>query len=231
MRVAALLVTPVAPHFAEHIWSGILKNTDSVQNALWPTPNTAVDPATLEALTYMRGTVKTIRDAEGSLIKLASKAKSKKGNAADVAMPYDPKKPKSVRIYVATSFPEWQDICVQAIQDAYNEKDNTVDDAKVREVLTQKGLIKDKKAMPFVQAFKKRMQQFGAQTAFRRALPFNERDVLFEMLPYLKKTLGLVDAEVYLVDEARQREGESGFTKSIIDSSEPGNPGFEYHNV
>jgi leucyl-tRNA synthetase len=50
------------------------------------------------------------------------------------------------------------------------------------------------------------------------------------MLPYLKKTLGLVDVEVMSVEEAWSKEG-PGFTKSLIDSSEPGAPAFEYRNV
>lgn len=75
------------------------------------------------------------------------------------------------------------------------------------------------------------MTQFGAQNAFRRTLPFSESVVLQEILPYLKKSLGLVDAEILSVDDARTHEGEPGFTKSIIDSSEPGSPAFEYRNV
>jgi leucyl-tRNA synthetase len=77
------------------------------------------------------------------------------------------------------------------------------------------------------------MQQFGAETAFRRALPFSESTVLNEMLPYLKKSLNLVDAEVISVDVARKKseEGQLGYTKSIIETSEPGSPGFEYRNV
>lgn len=75
------------------------------------------------------------------------------------------------------------------------------------------------------------MVQFGAQTAFRRALPFSESTVLTEILPYLKKSLALVDAEVLSVDEARTKEGEAGYPKSIIDSSEPGSPAFAYRNV
>ena len=75
------------------------------------------------------------------------------------------------------------------------------------------------------------MVQYGATTAFRRTLPFSESQVLIEIVPYLKKTLGLVDAEVMSVEEARKREGEPGITKSIIDTSEPGAPAFEYRNV
>jgi leucyl-tRNA synthetase len=73
------------------------------------------------------------------------------------------------------------------------------------------------------------MTQYGAETAFRRTLPFSESKVLTELLPYLKKTLNLVDAEVLSVEEAQQR-GE-GYTESIIESSEPGTPSFQYYNV
>ena len=89
IRTAALLVTPIAPHFAEHIWSGILKEPQSIQLARWPTPSTPVDRTLLEAAQYMRGTIKTIRDAEASLAKMMSKGKGKKGGEKM----FDSKKP------------------------------------------------------------------------------------------------------------------------------------------
>lgn len=77
----------------------------------------------------------------------------------------------------------------------------------------------------------KRIADFGAETAFRRALPFSESQVLGELLPYLKRTLNLVDGEIMSTDEALSKAGEAGFTKSIIESSEPGGPAFEFRNV
>lgn len=242
IRCAALLVAPIAPHFAEHIWSSptILCEPASIQLARWPTPDKPVDKAIIHAGVYMRGTIKIIRDAEITLMKKVAKAK---GPAV-----FDPKKPKSVRIYVSTAFPEWQDTCVQIVKDAYDEEHDKVDDVKIRELLIQHGLIKDKRAMPFVQALKvgsklvsceanvteslpqRRIAQFGAETAFRRTLPFSESAVLTEIQPYLKKSLNLVDAEVMSVEEAKTKVG-PGFTQSIIESSEPGSPGFEYRNV
>lgn len=74
------------------------------------------------------------------------------------------------------------------------------------------------------------MAQFGAPTAFKRTLPFAEGDVLAQILPYLKKTLNLVDAEILSVEDALTKEG-AGYTKMIIESSEPGAPAFEYRNV
>ncbi|KII84124.1 hypothetical protein PLICRDRAFT_179802 [Plicaturopsis crispa FD-325 SS-3] len=229
IRTAALVITPIAPHFAEHIWSSpaILAEPQSIQLARWPTPDRPVDKSLIDAGLYMRGTVKMIRDAEVALLKKMGKAKSK-GRSGE--MPFDPKKPKSVRVYVATTFPDWQNTCVAAVKEAWSEEHEKVDDAKVREALVEKGLIKDKRVMPFVQALKKRITQLGPETAFRRALPFSEVEALAEILPYLKKSLGLVDAEVLSVQEARTKEG-PGYTLAIIDSSEPGSPAFEYRNV
>lgn len=152
IRIAALLIVPIAPHFAEHIYSTILKSPTSIQLALWPTPAKPVDHSIVEAGEYMRETIKTIRDAELALLKKMGKAKSGK----NVTASFDPKKPKSVRIYVATAFPEWQDSCVQIVQEAYAKETDKIDDVKVRELLTEKGLLKDKRAMPFIQAFKVR---------------------------------------------------------------------------
>ncbi|KAH9856352.1 leucine-tRNA ligase [Lenzites betulinus] len=223
IRVATLLVAPIAPHFSEHVWSTLLKEPKSVQHAQWPELTTPVDQTILDSAVYMRGTIKTMRDAELSLLKKMNKGKQ--GQAT-----YDPKKPRAVRIYVSTTFPEWQDQCVQVVREAYSEEHDKVDDKKVRDLLTTRGLIKDKRAMPFVQAFKKRMSQFGAQTAFNRSVPFSEVKVLHEILPYLQRTLNLEDAVVQLADDAKQKDV-SVLTKALIESAEPGNPAFEYYNV
>ena len=149
IRVSALLVTPIAPHFTEHIWSSLLQEPKSIQLALWPEPSHPVDKAVVDSGVYMRNTVKRIRDAELNIMKKIDKGKKgKHGNGSDA--PFDPKKPKSVRIYVATTFPQWQDACVQAAKEAYVEEADKVDDVRVRELLIVSGLIKDKRAMPFI---------------------------------------------------------------------------------
>lgn len=222
IRVAVILISPVAPHFSEHVWATILKEPKSIHLARWPTSRPA-DQSIIDAGVYMRGTIKTMRDAELTLLKKMNKGKQ--GQAS-----YDPTKPRAVRIYIATTFPEWQDQCVQTVKESYAPEADKVDDAKVRELLTQRGLIKDKRAMPFVQAFKRRIAQFGAETAFKRTLPFSETQVLAEILPYLKKTLNLVDAEIMLASDAKATVTEAS-SKLIIESAEPGSPAFEYRNV
>ncbi len=119
-----------------------------------------MDRTLIEAGQYMRGTTKMIRDAETSLLKMLAKL-NKGGKAGKNQMQtFDPKKPKSVRIYVARSFPEWQDTCVGILKEVYDEESDKFNDAKVKELLIQKGLIKDKRAMPFIQGFKVRLVGF-----------------------------------------------------------------------
>ena len=152
IRTTTLLVTPIAPHFSEHIWTTILENPQSIQLAIWPTPSDPVELTLIEASQYMCGTIKIIRDAEVSLLKALTKAKGKKSS---IDAFYDPKKPKAVRIYVATAFPEWhwQDTCANH-QEAYSKEEDKVGDAKVKQLLTERELIKDKSPIPFIQAFK-----------------------------------------------------------------------------
>ena len=116
IRVAALLATPIASHFAEHIWRGILQHPSTIQRALWPTPARAVDAPTIEAGAYMRALVKNVRDAELTLLKKLGKAP--KGGAKAEPPPFDPKKTRALR------FPEWQDACVQAVhwQEAWDTR-------------------------------------------------------------------------------------------------------------
>ena len=43
---------------------------------------------------------------------------------------------------------------MQIVKEIYNEESDKVDDAKVKELSVQKGMIKDNCAMPFIRAFK-----------------------------------------------------------------------------
>ncbi|CAE6438008.1 unnamed protein product [Rhizoctonia solani] len=223
VRTSALLVLPIAPHFSEHIWQHILHETNSVQNALWPTPPTELDQATLGAAAYMRGITKTIRDADIALQKRSGK---KGGGPAGQAL--RPNDPKSVRVFVAQKFPEWQTACVGVVEALWKEGAAN-DEAKLRKSLADKGLIKDKKAMPFVQAFKKRVEQFGPEIAFNRALPFDEAHVLRELVPYMKHNMGYIDIDVVLIDEAKDKTG-PGYSQPALDVAEPGAPGFVFWN-
>jgi leucyl-tRNA synthetase len=164
LRRVALLSAPIIPHFAEHIWSTVLQSSTSIQNALFPEPH-AVDKTVLASLEYMRTTIKDIRDKQIALDKAKAKAKKGVGKAGQVGAPIaDREKPLRARLYVAKSWPEWQNKIVAAIKDNYDESTGQVDDGKVREALTAEGLLKNKKAMPYVMGFKVRLPSSSSST-------------------------------------------------------------------
>lgn len=57
--------------------------------------------------------------------------------------------------------------------------------------------------------------------------------MLREVLPYLKRTLNLVDVEIVSCEEALEHvgAGKVGYNRLIIESSEPGSPAYEFRNV
>lgn len=150
-RIVTLMISPITPHTSEHVWKVILKepNSNSIQTARWPEPPTGYQHNQgldlLAAGNYMRGTLKTMRDAENTLLK----KKAKKGSVGGT---YDPSAAKrSVNIFVASKFPEWQDQCIEILQRCYDPDTGNIDDAKIKDELTKLGLLKDKRIMPFIQ--------------------------------------------------------------------------------
>lgn len=229
IRNNALLMTPFTPHFAEFIWQENLGEKGSVQNAAFPTAASKADPAVLEELVYLRGVVDSLRSAEAQL----SRRKGGKAKTAAPAAAFDPSKPKAARIYVATEFPEWQVKVMDVVKTAYDPKTG-LDEPKMRQALTDAGLNKDKKAMPFVQVLKKKAATVGAR-AFVNKLPFSELDALKLLVPYIKQQLKIESVDVVSVADAKKAiesnsEGE-GWSLEKAESSEPGQPSVQFWNV
>lgn len=243
IRSNALMLAPFTPHFSEHVWKNVIGETASVQTAPFPRPSKSVDPIKLQEIEYMRGVVDSMRSAEAVLAK-------RKGKAKVAATPFDPSKPKSARVYVATEFPDWQNKGVELVREAWNEQDGTIDDAKLRQSLDAAGLSKDKKAMPFCQSFKVSLNLFpfhctrltrqrqvlsvGA-SAFSRALPFSELEVLQLLQPFIKSSLKYAECDIISTKDALQhieQHGESSsWSKERVESSEPGTPAVQFWNI
>ncbi|GAA5852819.1 hypothetical protein JCM5353_007630 [Sporobolomyces roseus] len=222
IRVQALLITPIAPHVAEYLWSTVLHETSSVQKALFPTVSSPVDPAIADSAAYVRTKVKDIRDAEMNFAKKKAKGKGTAG--------FDISKPKAVKIWVAKGFPEWQEVAVEIVKGAWDGE--KVDDKKCKEELTSKGLIKEKKYMPFIAQLKKRIALIGFEGAINRQVLFSEEEVLRQAMPYFRRTLGMENISVAAAESASSGgEGEAGYVQQIVESAEPGSPGIVLYNV
>ncbi|KIR52790.1 leucine-tRNA ligase [Cryptococcus gattii Ru294] len=225
LRAHALLITPFTPHYSEHIWKNVLGETSTIQTALFPEPSGPIDPAVLEQTEYLRGVVDAIRSAE-------AQAGKKKGKKAAAAV-YDPSKPKKVRMYVAKNFPEWQEKAIGVIKNHAWDGEK-VDDVKLRKGLEEVGLMKDKKVMPFCQAFKRKLAVSGP-SAFDRTLTFDELYSLKMLAPLIKSSLRFEEIDVLSVEEAREiieKDGEKeGWTKEKVEVAEPAVPGVQFWNV
>ncbi len=160
LRTLTLMLCPIAPHFAEHIWQAVLGEKHSVHLQLWPKLSKPVDPATLAAAEFARGLTKRIRDSElmaGKKKGKGGKAGGKGGAAAAAsgaanaeAKPYNDRAPKDLRIFWAKNYPKWKVDTIDIVRRHYDAANDKVDDAAIREELAKTGLIKDKLIMPFV---------------------------------------------------------------------------------
>jgi leucyl-tRNA synthetase len=186
----------------------------------------AHDPALSAANEYVRFITSTIGAAEG-----AQQKKLAKGKVAT----YDPKSDKKLNIYVAKSWPAWQTKYIEVVREQLEKLGLAFDLKHARDKIDKADM---KKAMPFVQTLKRRLDNGESQEAvLERKLAFDEVTVLKEMIPGLKSTVPkLKDVQIVLVEEG----GKAG-TK--IDGqkveglgqqaafAEPGQPSFEFTNV
>lgn len=145
LRTSALMAQPFIPHYAEYIWRDILEENTTVQSALWPEVEGQSDEGVLAQLQYMRGVLSNMRSTEAAMTKKKGKGKT---------ITYDPSKPRSARIFVASKYPAWQDGAIDVLREVYDANSNSVDDKALREKLQASGLIKDKRIMPFISLIK-----------------------------------------------------------------------------
>lgn len=222
LEIQCLLLAPFAPHYAEHIWENILKKPESIMKANWPELSQPVDNSVLQAAEYLRKVIKKVRDQE-----LSSQKKAKKGKAATST--FDPFLPKNLTLFVASSFPAWQENVIEHQRQFYNESSKTFDDAGLRQALTTAGLMKDKQVMPFANEIKKRVASFGA-SAFDRALAFDEVSTLKQNQAYIKRALGYNDIDINVLPN----HPDSSVFKSLPAAAKiafPGEPSASFVNI
>ena len=232
VELQALMVTVVAPHWAEHVWLEVLGKKGTVQEALFPVVEEQRAGLTA-AREFVRSTASNITSAEGAQLKRMLKGKQTS---------YDPKKEKKLSIFCARKFPAWQDGVVEIVRQHFSEM--KVDVAAVSKAIPK---AEAKKAMPFVQLLKKHLETGteGAEKVFERKLAFDEVAVLKEMVPGLKQTIQkCVSVRVVVVEEGGKSgevvawsEGGEGVGEErrelppAAENAVPGQPTFFFENV
>ena len=229
VELQSLMLQPIAPHWAEYMWLDVLHHKTTIQNARFPEVPEA-DRALTAAREYVRNTTSNITSAEGAQQKKLAKGKTSS---------YDPKTDKKLSIFIAAKFPTWQDKCVELVRQ--NFANLTVDVKAVSQKLEKS---ETKKAMPFVQGLKRRLEAGEEQGAvFERKLLFDELSVLKEMVSGLRQTVQKCRVvEIVAVEEGKKegqvvggdggKEGETrGELPVSAEGAQPGNPGFHFENL
>ena len=217
-RLQALVITPIAPHWAEYIYLEVLGNKSTIQNALWPEA-AAPDPALTAARDYVKTTSSNITSAEAQAAKKMAKGKS---------ATFDPKKPKRLTIFAASSHPAWQDKYVDLVREMFDAASITIDEKALNAKVAKLGKGPElKKAMPFVQVLKKRLMaqpRETPETVFNRKLAFEEMEMLEQMKKGLMKTTGCKEVVIVVV-------GENKDLPPVAENAVPGLPTFLFDNV
>ncbi|KAJ1942456.1 cytosolic leucyl tRNA synthetase [Linderina pennispora] len=218
-------LSPITTHWSEQVWRDVLGNQTTVLDARWPADLPAeADHKMLATGEYIRKLVRSVRDAETNMLKKQKKPKKGAAPAAE----FNPNEPKTLDIYVAAEFPEWQDSVMAVLQDHFDPATRTFADKQIPGAFGKLGMLKNKKVMPFAQEIKKRVLLIG-ESAFDRQLHFSELDVLAEIVPYLKKSLGY--SEISLVDLAKSAAELDEAQAKAADSAVPGEPSFKMANI
>ncbi len=92
-------------------------------------------------------------------------------------------------------------------------------------------MLKDKKVMNFIVTFKKRIADFGAESAFNRLLPFDEIETLKAATGYFKKSMGFREIHVFSIEDDQEKYAAMGVDEKVLETAEPGQPSFTFENV
>ncbi|AET38122.1 leucine--tRNA ligase CDC60 Ecym_2389 [Eremothecium cymbalariae DBVPG len=183
IETQALMLAPIAPHFADYIYHEVLNHKTSVQVAKFPRASKQIDTGVLSALEYLRDLQRSIREAEGQALK------KKKGKGSDV----DPTKPARLTMYISDSFPDWQGKYIDMVRELFEQQ--TLNDNKVVKSMVQP---KDmKRAMPFISMLKQRLSSESPETVFNRELLFDEVATIKSTLEAIKKACQAIKVEMF----------------------------------
>jgi leucyl-tRNA synthetase len=134
--------------------------------------------------------------------------------------------PKTLRLYYASEFPEWQEKCMEALRTTWDDATNAFT-GKERDAIAKAGLISDKRIMPFVSMIKRSIESVGV-SGFDRRLLFDEKETLVETSEYIRRELSHLKIEkVEIVAKESFVKGSSPDDDvSKADPAIPGVPGY-----
>lgn len=134
---------------------------------------------------------------------------------------------------MALNYPGWQEKYIDILREAFDRVTLKVDDKAVNSKVEKS---ETKRAMPFIQAVKKRLAVETPETVFNRKLAFNEVETLKEAIPTIMKLTKAKVINIVTVDEdgktGKDLDGKTVENLPLTaEGAEPGNPKFEFTNI
>ncbi len=183
----------------------------------------------------MRQSISHYTKAVSGRIQAAS-ARQQRRKTKGKEAPFDPNMEMRLNIYVATSRPTWQSRCIELVRDMYDGST-----LHLSEVAKHLDASDKKKAMPFVQELKRKLEVGQSkEEVLERVLGFDEVAVLREMVPVLKATV--VNLQEISINIARDNgeegvvfvdvaTGKSHAMSPAMGEPEPGAPALDFVNL
>eukprot|EP00127_Corallochytrium_limacisporum_P006434 Clim_evm24s227 gene=Clim_evmTU24s227 len=205
IRLQVQLLAPITTHYSEYIWRELLGEKGSVLTSGFPIAG-EIDNVAMDKQTYFENAMHAFRKRLDTQQKQAAKKKDSK--------PFT-----KATIYVAKTYPAWQQTTLTVIKKMYSENGNTFPDPKsVLPHIKESDEVKKhmKKAMPFVAYIRGLVQGEMGPKAMDLVLTFDEFDVLGFMKSYITEQLGGLEVEFLDADTVTDEK-----TRDMIS---PGNP-------
>jgi leucyl-tRNA synthetase len=220
MDVQTRLITPICPHYAEHVWQKILKKEGFAIKAGWPVAGNP-DATLRSANKYLQDSIVLMRKL---LQKQESGSKKPKKGAA--APPAESKLAVGL-IYVNEHYDGWKEQCLRVLQSNFDSQarsfapDELINEALKNCFIDRETNFKQvqKLCMPFIRFKKDEARSVGPQ-ALNLKLPFGEIDVLEENLELIRRQLGLEHVEVLSAFDGAAR-AKAGRHAPVLDKNPP----------
>jgi len=201
VEVEALILSPISPHIADHIWRDVLHKDGFIwKDGKWPTPAKPVDQSLLDQSSYLETILNVFRI---QIQKHCQGGKANKGKAPAAKNP----PPTEAEIVYAEQFPDWVTKSYEVVNTLYRAHEPHALPS-LKEVSAELGKAQlgsnMKKAMSKVAMIQDLFNKNG-ESALDCRLHFDEAALLQKMIPYIRSTLGLTTLNLVKSEKSDER--------------------------
>ncbi|KAJ1517056.1 cytosolic leucyl tRNA synthetase, partial [Coelomomyces lativittatus] len=212
IRLQTFIMTPIIPHWCEHVWRNLLNEPTSVVNQPWPVTPT-VDFKHVAMLEYLKTLTHALRTGDPS-VKKPSMAHQKQ---------------RQCTLFVAPCWLSWQSELIQYLATAYEEKGLNAFSFENLKLALPEVFATHKKAMSFVNELKLQLNSHPPSKVFQLSLEFDEIELIHYALPWLSQSLQLDLLKIVDVSKTSSFDIKEHTVKASL--AIPGVPGFVFQFV